>query len=382
MEDKEKKKELVPQEFEKLPAEVRADMLSSEKSIFFNVALFEQANRIAVMFAKSTMVPDHFKDNVGNCMIALNYAMRLQADPFMVMQCLYVVHGRPGVEGKLVEAIINQSGKYLEPLEYEWLDPKDNPVSRQEVLKADIPSEYGCQASAIDRKSNKRVTGPKITWALIKAKGWYDRKGPDGTIESNNWRAMPEMMFVYRSASWFSNKNCPELKLGMYTVEELDEVVDLKPRQNGSYGIPNAASDLNDKLKGKPGTQAETKTDLYKAKESEKEEKKEKKTRGSRKKKEEPESTKEKPKDATPNSVNSYGEGMQSESDETKGDPGSETPTEKILRLVTGAEMDDNLKQPSIPCPQRENTKIPSNWCLQSCKDRGECKPWADYNPV
>ena len=86
-------------------------------------------------------------------------------------------------------------------------------------------------------------------------------------------------------------------------------------------------------------------------------------------------------KDVPSNSVNSYGEGMQSEPDVTEGDPGAETPTEKILRLVTGAKFDDTLDQPSIPCPQRQNKPpIPSNWCLQSCNDRGECKPWADYN--
>ena len=128
----EKKKELVPQEFEKLPAEVRANMLSNEKSIFFNVALFEQAQRIATLFANSTMVPDHLRNNIGNCMIGLNYAMRLQADPFMVIQCLYVVNGRPGIEGKLVEAAINQSGKYSEPLEYRY----------QEILCTETDASY------------------------------------------------------------------------------------------------------------------------------------------------------------------------------------------------------------------------------------------------
>ena len=231
-------------EVEKLPAEVRANYLSSETSIFFNVAMFEQAQRIATMFAESTMVPEHFRGNVGNCMIALNYASRLQADPFMLMQCMYIVHGKPGIEGKLVEAIINQSGKYADPLEYEWLDPEDKIITRLNVLKAAVPSEYGCQAFTVDKKSGKRVTGPKITWQLVKGNGWYDNKGPDKTVESNKWRTMPEMMFYYRCASWFSNKNCPELKLGMHTVEELQEIVDLRKEANGSFVMKSAADKL------------------------------------------------------------------------------------------------------------------------------------------
>lgn len=227
---------------ERLPAEVRANILSNEQSIFFNVALFEQAQRVATMFANSTMVPEHFRNNVGNCMIGLNYAARLQADPFMVLQCLYVVHGRPGIEGKLVEAAINASGKYSEPLDYAWLDPEDKPVERHTVLNHKDFDGFGCQAFSIDAKSGKRVDGPKITWKLIKAEGWYDKTG-------SKWKTMPEMMFYYRAASWFGNKNCPELKLGMQTVEELKDMpIKLTRKQNGSYAATDFGKSVDEDL--------------------------------------------------------------------------------------------------------------------------------------
>lgn len=217
------------QNFEKLPAEYRADLLKSQESIFFNTALFEQCQRVAQMFAQSTMVPKDFQGNIGNCMIALNYASRLRADPFMVFQTLYTVHGRPGVEGKLVEACINQSGKYSEPLDYEWLDPEDKATTRNQVLKSKEDG-WGCQACTIDKASGKRVIGPKITWQIVKDEGWYDKNGPDGTVKSNKWRTMPEMMFYYRAASWFANKNCPEVKLGMATKEEIEDMtIDVEP---------------------------------------------------------------------------------------------------------------------------------------------------------
>lgn len=215
--------------YEVLPATERAAMLSNEESIFFNVAKFEQAQRIARMFADSTMVPDHFRGNIGNCMIGLNYAARIGADPFMVLQTMYIVHGRPGVEAKLVEAVINYSSKYSEPLQYEWLDENDEPTTRKDVLVGK-KDESGCQAWTVERKSGKKVIGPKITWALVKAEGWYDKPGPDKTIKTNKWRTMPEMMFYYRAASWFANKNCPELKLGMMTKEEIeDSTIDITP---------------------------------------------------------------------------------------------------------------------------------------------------------
>lgn len=401
---------------EKLPAEVRANLLADETSVFFNVALFEQAQRAATMFANSTMVPEHFQKNVGNCMIGINYAMRLRADPFMVMQCLYIVHGKPGIEGKLVEAIINQSTKYSQPLEYEWLGPEDKITDRLTVLKADVPSEYGCQAFTIETKSGKRVTGPKITWQLVKANGWYDNKGPDKTVESNKWRTMPEMMFYYRAASWFANKNCPELKLGMHTVEELQDITEMRKMPDGSFVIKES---VTDKLKGK-GTQPEGK-DIYETKDIESPKKEEKADKPPAQ-----DETKEDPirklyKDLTklkfskflkshmesiPKMEKKYQDEIRQE--HQKHFPGQPYPLDevpktdipdqkdkaeeaelseeekkeaKILRYVEGSGLDD-MGVSLVPCPNRDNAMIKYTMCEAPCmyQAREGCPTWSEFD--
>jgi len=198
---------------ERLPVEVRAQMLQKVTSIYFNLAKFEHAQRIATLFASSTMVPQHFQGNVANCLIALNYADRLQADPFMVLQNMYVVHGRPGVEAKLVIALINQSGKYAEPLKYKFDGEKD---------------DYGCTAWTREAKSGEVVEGPKVNWRMVKAEGWDKKSG-------TKWATIPDLMFRYRAASWFANVHCPELKLGMQTVEEINDFVEMKQTGKGKY---------------------------------------------------------------------------------------------------------------------------------------------------
>ena len=201
---------------DKLPVAVRAQMLSNETSIYFNMAKFEHAQRLSSMFATSTMVPEHFRNSVGNCMIALNYADRLQADPFMVMQSMYVVHGRPGIEAKLMIALINQSGKYSEPLKFKFDGAGE---------------EYGCTAFTREAKSGEVVEGPKVTWKIVKAEGWESKNG-------SKWKTIPDLMFRYRAASWFSNVHCPELKLGMSTVEEIRDFVDLQESKPGKWTPP------------------------------------------------------------------------------------------------------------------------------------------------
>jgi hypothetical protein len=206
--------------------------------------MFEHAQRISQMYAQSTMVPDHFRNNVGNCFVAINLAQRLRVDEFMLMQTLYVVKGNPGMEGKLCIALINGCGKYAYPgLEYE---------ERGDILKPKNNTD-GMRAFATDTKTGKRVNGPWITWELVKARGWYDKKGPDGNMESNNWRSMPEQMFTYRAASWFANKNCPEVKMGLKTVDELHDSVELTKSANGTYTASDenpekAAKDLESKI--------------------------------------------------------------------------------------------------------------------------------------
>lgn len=225
----------------KLPAELRARMLEGQESIFFNVALFEHAQRVAEMFAKSTMLPKQFQGNVGNCMIALNYAVRIKADPFMVAQTMYIIHDKPGIEGKLVAALINQSGKYRDPLEYEWLNEKDQRVERFVVVNDQKRDGRGCRAVTVDARSGKPVIGPKVTWEVVHAEGWHGKPG-------SKWKTIPEIMFMYRAASWFANVHCPEVKLGMQTTEELKDMdaVDLRQDHTGTFVAPE---DIISKIK-------------------------------------------------------------------------------------------------------------------------------------
>jgi hypothetical protein len=195
-------------------------LVTAGQSLFFNVAKFEHAQRVSKVLMASTMVPEHFRNNIGNCIIALNYAERIRADVFMVMQNMYVVHGRPGVEGKLVIALINQSGKYSEPLKFEF---------------SGTGEEYGCTAYTKETKSGEVVRGPKITWRLVVAEGWNKDKG----TTKSKWVTMPDLMYRYRAASWFANTNCPELKLGMQTVEEINDFIDLQPDRSGKYSVKN-----------------------------------------------------------------------------------------------------------------------------------------------
>ena len=206
--------------YETLPAELRAKMLESQQSLFLNVAKFEQGQRVAQMLSQSDFVPKRFQGKVGNCLIALDLAETLNCKPILLMQSMYVVHGEPAFKGSFVAAMLNASGRY-DKLKYRFDGEGD---------------EYGCTAYATDRKTKEVVEGPKITMAIVKGEGW---------LTNQKWKTMPEVMFTYRAAAWFGRRHDPDILMGMQTVEEAQDIIDITPNRNGVH----TADDITEKLK-------------------------------------------------------------------------------------------------------------------------------------
>ena len=199
----------------------------SDESEFANLldtSKFEHLYRVATMFSKSQLVPEHFRGKEADCMIACQMAVRLKVDPFMFMQNTYVVHGKPGMQASLAIALINSAGIFENSLDYEIDDPAG---------KGPMDPNYRVRAFAVRRDTKKRVDGPWVDWKVVKAEGWYDKSG-------SKWKTMPGMMFTYRAASWFGRLHCPERLMGMQTADELDDVevrkfVQSEPVQTTQY---------------------------------------------------------------------------------------------------------------------------------------------------
>jgi len=177
--------------------------VSQSGQMFFDVAKFEFAQRVAQVFAKSTMVPEHFRNNIGNCIIALNYAERTGTDPFMCMQKMYIIHGKPAVETTFAVAMFNASGKFTE-LEFDMDEKKTK-----------------CVAYATKVKTGKLIRGPEVSLEMARAEGWMSKQG-------SKWKTLPEMMLMYRSAIFFIRQYAPEVLLGMMSREEIFDEEDMR----------------------------------------------------------------------------------------------------------------------------------------------------------
>lgn len=170
-------------------------------NIFGSIQDFEDGQRMAKVLSSSNLVPQQYKGNIGDCLIGLNMAARMQADPLMVLQNLVVVHGTPTFEAKFAIACFNATGKYT-------------PIRYTEVGERGKDS-YGMYAYAIDKATGDVLKGPEITIGIAKEEGWYAR--------NPKWKSIPQLMLRYRSASWFIRTTDPGVMLGFQTTEEIED---------------------------------------------------------------------------------------------------------------------------------------------------------------
>lgn len=173
------------------------------------VQQFEVMQRMGKMYASSTIIPDTYRGNLGNCIIALDMAMRMGANALMLMQNLYIVHGNPAFSSKFLIATINASGRFS-PLRYEFKGKEGG-------------KDYGCRCvayEASDKEHREPLAGDWITMEMAEKEGWTKKPG-------SKWLSMPNQMLRYRAAAFWQRVYCPEISMGLLTKEEADDIQDV-----------------------------------------------------------------------------------------------------------------------------------------------------------
>lgn len=189
--------------------------------VFTSIANFEDYQRMAKVFVNSNLVPATFKGDMGACLIALNMANRMGADPLQVMQSLYIVHGKPSFSSAFLIACFNQCGRYT-AIRYEMLGERDT-------------DSWGCKAYTTEKSTGEVIEGVAVTIGMAKAEGWFSKAG-------SKWKTMPELMMRYRAATFLIRSVAPEIALGFQTTEEVRDVIDITDRAT----VVGAAPSLED----------------------------------------------------------------------------------------------------------------------------------------
>lgn len=240
-----------------LPSQKATQATAVSTSVnFFDPVQFDTAQRMSKLFAASMLVPDTYQTEkiatdliskkhldpqqaqqqasmtaVANCMIALDIATRIGASPLMVMQNLVIIYGRPSWSSKFLISTVNTCGRF-EPLKFrftekgkEWVNTSNgkgfyrtNPVTKE--FDGSKIQDIECVAYTTAKGSKDVLESSPISLRMAVDEGWYTKPG-------SKWRTMPKQMLMYRAASFWTSVYAPELSMGMRTIEETQDVVDI-----------------------------------------------------------------------------------------------------------------------------------------------------------
>ena len=197
-------------------------------SVFSGIQAFEDAQRIAKALASSTLIPPQFQGQQGfaNCLVALEIANRMGISPFLCMQHLHIIHGRPSWSSAFIIAMVNGCGRFT-PLRFEISGEGES---------------LACYAVATDMKTNQELKGTTITMAMAKKEGWATKAG-------SKWLTMADVMIRYRAAAFWGRLFAGDLLVGLQTQEEVIDVQTVKVSAN--------VDELNAKVQSAPVIETE-----------------------------------------------------------------------------------------------------------------------------
>lgn len=193
-------------------------------SILTNGELFNRLLKISEVMANSgAFVPDHFRGKQDACMAVVMQAARWGLDPFAVAQKTHLVSGTLGYESQLVIALINNMAPTKDRLHFEWIGEWEKIVGRFVEKTSKSGNKY--IAPGWDLKDEAGV-GVRV-WATLKGEN-----EPRELIlmlsqaqvrNSTLWASDPRQQLAYLGAKRWSRLYCPDVIMGVYTPDELEE---------------------------------------------------------------------------------------------------------------------------------------------------------------
>lgn len=234
---------------------------------FFDPIQFDTMQRVCRLFASSELVPDMYQAKykpipagadentakqiylenrqaenkaIANCMIAVEISQRIGASPLMIMQNMTPIYGKPSWSSKFLVATVNTCGRFnplqfrftdkgelgnVEYVEYIWNQQTRSKQPCTKVFNGKNIHDFECVAYTTAKGSDNVLESSPVSIRLAIQEGWYTKNG-------SKWQTMAKQMLMYRAASFWTSVYAPELSMGMRTVEENQDIIDVTDYQS------------------------------------------------------------------------------------------------------------------------------------------------------
>lgn len=207
-------------------------------AILFNDALYSRCRSIAVAMADAdSVMPLHLKGKAASCFAIISRAITWNLDPFAVAQSTYQTPGgRIGFEGKLVQAIMENSGRLEGGIDYEMKGDWDK-------LKGKFKIETSAKGGQYPKPTWTREDAAGLSVIVsAKIKGEPERRTFELFLDecyplnSPLWATRPRDQIKYAAVRAFANVAAPSLLMGVpFDVDIQDTTMtEINPRPERS----------------------------------------------------------------------------------------------------------------------------------------------------
>jgi hypothetical protein len=221
-----------------MPAEIQT---ISSTNLIMQGDSFDRVMRLADLMASGrATVPAHLQKNPADCAAVVMQAMQWNMNPYAVAQKTHLVGSTLGYEAQLVNAVITSLAPTQDRLHFEWFGEWEKIIGQFKEVESKTKKD--------DDGFFKKYRVP--AWDISAEKGlgvkvWATMKGETEprvltllmtqarTRNSPLWADDPKQQIAYLAIKRWSRLYCPDVILGVYTPDELEDPraeIDITPK--------------------------------------------------------------------------------------------------------------------------------------------------------
>lgn len=184
-----------------------------------------QLVRFAELMSQSkATVPEHLEGKPSDCLAVTMQAAQWGMNPFAVAQKTHVVNGKLGYEAQLVNAVVSSSSLLATRLNYRWSGDWSNVNGKT------------------DKSPNLTVTVSAVLKGEAEPRELTISMAQAGVRNSPLWEQDPRQQLAYLCTKRWARLHAPDVLLGVYTPDELQETAprverDITPQTTTAAGM-------------------------------------------------------------------------------------------------------------------------------------------------
>jgi hypothetical protein len=209
--------------------------MSPGLALMFNDRLYERCKQIAGVMSKAEgITPPHLLGKGEACFAVVTRAITWRLDPFAVMAATYQTPGgRVGFEGKLIQAILENSGMLEGPVTYELIGEWNKIRGKHRIAKSSKGHDYAVP----DWKPEDEEGLGVIVRAKVKGERELREMEPfmlRSCFPRNStlWALRPDQQIKYTACRAFGNTVAPGILMGVPSDSDADgggSMIDVTP---------------------------------------------------------------------------------------------------------------------------------------------------------